>query len=45
MVPNVSVRTYKPRQQVFSKKKQWTDNRIILNLSSEAGKLSLACWR
>jgi Tfp pilus assembly protein PilO len=39
MVPKVSVRTYKPRQQAFSKKKQWTGHRINLNLSSEAGKI------
>jgi cell division protein FtsL len=41
MVSNVSVRAYKPRQQTFSRKKQWTDKRIILNLSSEAGKIIL----
>jgi hypothetical protein len=43
MVPNVSVRTYKPRQQTFSNKaKKQAQTRFPLNLSNGQGKIMAA---
>ena len=39
MVPNVSVRTYRPRQQLFSKEKPRRRFRYSLHLSFEQGKI------
>jgi uncharacterized protein HemX len=42
MVPNVSVRTYKPRQQSFSKEKYQARSRVGLKLSGEQRKIVAA---
>ena len=39
MMPNVSVRTYKPRQQLFSKEKPRKRFQFPLHLSIEQGKV------
>lgn len=39
MMPNVSVRTYKPRQQLFSKEKPRKRFQFPLHLSVEQGKI------